>query len=321
MERGLRNILFGCAQVVSGSVALFTVLSVFASLFLLGELLVHFKVFYLLGAAASAGAFALGRRWRWLVFAALLVAIHLPGVLVWYLPVPDTPAGLVQSNLRIVTANLLKSNLKHDLFLEFIADADPDIIFIQEIDDAWAVSLRALEEAYPYSELLPSPGDFGIALFSRVPLDPVEIVYYTDSVLPWVHAGLTVNGRHLSVLSYHTWPPVSRERLETRDGDLDFLAKYVADAEDLVLVAGDFNVTPWSPSYKKMIRASGLKNARRGFGIKPTWSVIPSPVALLPLDHVLLSPEIAVKSLRVGPRIGSDHRPLIVDLAVPPPPP
>jgi len=321
LERGLRNILFGCAQVVSGSVALFTVLSVFASLFLLGELLVHFKVFYLLGAAASAGAFALGRRWRWLVFAAVLVAIHLPGVVVWYLPAPDTPAGLVESNLRIVTANLLKSNLKHDLFLEFIADADPDIIFIQEIDDAWAVSLRALEEAYPYSELLPSPGDFGIALFSRIPLDPVEIVYYTDSVLPWVHAGLTVNGRHLSVLSYHTWPPVSRERLETRDGDLDFLAKYVADAEDLVLVAGDFNVTPWSPSYKKMIRASGLKNARRGFGVKPTWAAIPSPIALLPLDHVLLSPEIAVKSLRVGPRIGSDHRPLIVDLAVPPPSP
>ena len=321
MERGLRNILFGCAQVVSGSAALFTVLSVFASLFLLGELLVHFKVFYLLGAAASAGAFALGRRWRWLVFAVLLVAIHLPGVLVWYLPVPDTPAGLVESNLRIVTANLLKSNLKHDLFLEFIEGADPDVIFIQELDDAWAESLHALDEDYPYNAVMPSPGDFGVALFSRIPLDPVEITYFTDSVLPWVHAGLTVNGRHLSVLSYHTWPPISRERLETRDGDLDFLAKYVADAEDLVLVAGDFNVTPWSPSYKKMIRASGLKNARRGFGIKPTWAGIPSPVALLPLDHVLLSPEIAVKSLRVGPRIGSDHRPLIVEFAVPPPPP
>ena len=319
MERGLRNILFGCAQVVSGSVALFTVLSVFASLFLLGELLVHFKVFYLLGALASAGAFALGRRWRSLVFAAVLVAIHLPGVVVWYLPAPSTLADAVEINLRIVTANLLKSNLKHDLFLEFIEDADPDVIFIQELDGAWANSLYALDEDYPYNAVIPSPGDFGVALFSRIPLDPVEITYFTDSVLPWVHAELTVNGRHLSILSYHIWPPVSRDRLETRDGDLDFLAKYVADAEDLVLVAGDFNVTPWSPSYKKMIRASGLKNARRGFGIKPTWAAIPSPIALLPLDHVLLSPEIAVKSLRVGPRIGSDHRPLIVDLAIPPP--
>ena len=85
-------------------------------------------------------------------------------------------------------------------------------------------------------EVLGRPGDFGIALFSRVPLDPVEIVYYTDSVLPSVHAGLTVNGRHLSILNYHTWPPVSRERLQTRDADLEFLAQYVADAEEALRV-------------------------------------------------------------------------------------
>ena len=92
MERARRDALFSCAQVVVGSVALFTVLGHFASVILLGELLVHFKAFYLLGALASAGAFAMRRKWRWLVFASLLAAIHLPGVAVWYLPVPNTPA-------------------------------------------------------------------------------------------------------------------------------------------------------------------------------------------------------------------------------------
>ena len=79
-------------------------------------------------------------------------------------------------------------------------------------------------------------------------------------------------------------------------------------------------MTPWSPYYKGMIRESGLKNARQGYGVKATWSGIPSPVAMLPLDHVLLSPEFAVRDFRVGPDIGSDHRPLVVEVAVPPHP-
>ncbi len=320
MERGLRDSLFSCAQILSGSVALFTAAGLLASMSFVAELTTHFKVFYLFGAAASAGAFALRRKWRWLVFAGLLTAVHVPGVFVWYLPTSNPPGG-AETNLRIVTANLLVSNTKHDLFLDFIRETDPDIIFLQEPDSYWARSLDALKETYTHYAVKPAPNTFGIAMFSRLPLDSVEIINYADSDLPSVHAELTVNGRHLSVLSYHTWPPFSSYHLELRDKALDYVTQYVADADDLVIVAGDLNVTPWSPGYKRMIRQSGIKNARRGYGIKPTWSNIPSPIALLPLDHVLLSPGIAVRDFRVGPNINSDHRPLLVELAVPPPSP
>ncbi len=321
MERGPRDFVFNCAQVVSGSVALFTALGLFASVFLLGELVVHFKVFYFLAALASAGVFAMRRKWPWLIFALALTALHVPGLAVWYLPADSVTAEGRGTRLRIVTANLLVSNTKHDRFLEFIRETDPDIIFIQEPNNDWARSLDALKETYAHYAVKPQPDTFGIAMFSRLPLDSIDITYYGDSGLPSVHAELTVNGRHLSVLSYHTWPPVSRERMEIRDKALQYLARYVAEADDLVIVAGDLNVTPWSPSYKKMIRESGLKSARQGYGIGPTWSNLPLPFALLPLDHVLISPEIAVHAFRVGPRINSDHRPLIVDLAIPPPSP
>jgi endonuclease/exonuclease/phosphatase family metal-dependent hydrolase len=35
-------------------------------------------------------------------------------------------------------------------------------------------------------------------------------------------------------------------------------------------------------------------------------------------DHVLVSPEIAVTGYRLGDGRGSDHRPVVVDLAIPP---
>ena len=62
-----------------------------------------------------------------------------------------------------------------------------------------------------------------------------------------------------------------------------------------------------------------LKNARQGYSVKPTWSAFLSPISLLPLDHFLLSPEIAVSNFRLGPNIDSDHRKLIVELSVPAP--
>ena len=123
MERAQRDALLTCAQIVSGSVLLFTIISLFATVSLRAELTTHFKVFYLAAAAASAAAFAMRRKWRWLAFAGVLTAIHVPGVFVWYLPAPKTPSGAAESNLRIVTANLLTVNPEHGLFLDFIEDS------------------------------------------------------------------------------------------------------------------------------------------------------------------------------------------------------
>lgn len=304
-------------KIVCGTVALFTVAGWFASVSLVGEMAVHFKVFYFLGALVSAAVFAMRGKRPWLIGALALAAVHMPGLAVWYLPAdPVIPDG-TGTPLRIVSANVMVSNTKHDLFLEFIRETDPDIIFIQELNDSWAKSLQALKETYAHYALKPQPDPFGIALFSRFALDSVKIMYNGEPDMPSVHAELTVNGRHLSVLCYHTWAPKDREHLEIRDKALEYLAKYAADADDLVIVAGDLNATPWTPSYQSMIRDSRLKNARQGYGIKPTWSNVPSPIGLLPLDHVLVSPEIAVDDFRLGPPIGSDHRPLVVDLRIP----
>ena len=37
------------------------------------------------------------------------------------------------------------------------------------------------------------------------------------------------------------------------------------------VLIGDLNVTMWANHYKRLERASGLKNARHGFGVQPTW--------------------------------------------------
>jgi len=41
----------------------------------------------------------------------------------------------------------------------------------------------------------------------------------------------------------------------------------------------------------------------------------------LPVDHCLVSPSVALVSRTVGPDVGSDHRPLLVEFSLPALPP
>lgn len=83
-------------------------------------------------------------------------------------------------------------------------------------------------------------------------------------------------------------------------------------------VLGDLNATPWSPRFRDLVAAAGLRQARRGFGLQASWGPRPLPWALLPIDHVLLRGPWQVRSFRAGPRLGSDHRPVVAELLVDP---
>ncbi len=89
-----------------------------------------------------------------------------------------------------------------------------------------------------------------------------------------------------------------------------------------LIVAGDFNLTPWSPRFPAVLSASGLKLADTGSIWPHTW---PAPsgwfygglvVRGFPIDHILVSRHFALLAARRGPDIGSDHLPVIVDLAL-----
>ena len=96
------------------------------------------------------------------------------------------------------------------------------------------------------------------------------------------------------------------------------LARSIGQVGPLVLI-GDFNCTPWSPAFRKLVSYSGLRDSRRGLGVQPTW---PSPFGPfgIPIDHALVSKDLHVIDRSVGPQVGSDHRGIVVGLALKPEP-
>ncbi len=83
------------------------------------------------------------------------------------------------------------------------------------------------------------------------------------------------------------------------------------------MVLGDLNVTPWSPFFRDLLREGALRNARKGYGLRPTWPTMLPPL-LIPVDHCLVSSGVTVHDCRAGRNVGSDHYPLVVDFSLRP---
>ena len=85
-----------------------------------------------------------------------------------------------------------------------------------------------------------------------------------------------------------------------------------------IVVAGDFNLTPWTDNltgHRMTGLAATIPSSSPG---RCSWRNDP----LLPFvasDHIFASPEFAKIGVVGGARQGSDHRPIIADIALRPP--
>mgnify|MGYP003556423943 CR=1 FL=1 len=122
--------------------------------------------------------------------------------------------------------------------------------------------------------------------------------------------------QRIRFLGLHTHWPVLPELARLRAAALPPAAGTARSSDLPVILLGDLNLTPDSPAFARLLDASGLRDAVDGRRWRPTWQAGFWPLALR-IDHVLVSPQLCVESVEVGPSIGSDHRPVIARLRLP----
>ncbi|CBN54043.1 hypothetical protein OSCI_510002 [Kamptonema sp. PCC 6506] len=153
-----------------------------------------------------------------------------------------------------------------------------------------------------------------MVIYSKFPLENRELKIFSLG-RKVVSTDVRVQGKIISILAVHPSVPTRQKSFIDRNKQLAAIGEYAAQIKNPVVVVGDFNVTMWSPFYKSMVKTGGLRNARSGFGILPTWPTN-KPLLYIPIDHCLITKDIQVLNIRTGRKIGSDHLPLITDLAI-----
>jgi endonuclease/exonuclease/phosphatase (EEP) superfamily protein YafD len=161
----------------------------------------------------------------------------------------------------------------------------------------------------------PRADRFGIAVLSRLPLADSRIEELADGP-PVVLADLPRGAQGCLLVAAHPPAPIAADWSARRDAQLAAIGDLAATESRPVIVAGDLNTTPWSHGFRQLVRLRGLQDSAVGRGLQPTWNARQF-VPRIPIDHVVVSPEVRVVSRRVGPDVGSDHLPVEATLAIP----
>lgn len=306
---------YGLTLSIAG-LGLLAILGWLGSAWWLLDIASHFRVQYgILLALGAALAWWLGEPLLGLI-AALLAFTNLVLVLPLYTPPRSALAASRHTSIRrVLFANLWQPNRQHDRLRALVEQTAPDLILLVESNQRWLDELEPLRPAYPFWVVQPREDNYGVALLSRWPVRESAIHTFSAAGVPTLAAAVELAGRLVQVICTHPPPPKSQSETRARDEQLENLAAFVAGRDTPLMVCGDLNLTPWSPVFWRFLRRSSLRNSARGFGIQASWPV-GKPILGVPLDHCLVSPEVTVLDHRLGPAIGSDHYPVIVDFSL-----
>lgn len=236
-------------------------------------------------------------------------------------PAPDSAAG---EKIRILTANLYVENPDPRPFVALLTRVQPDIVVTEETRSLFVDEIRN-SGLYPFE----TEGDLSSAddkkVFSRYPIRD----YSQLDDLP----GRKV-GRHamrlvidspagpLVVYAIHPDTPRSVEQWRDRNAYFERLAAAIrgeAPGRPVVL-AGDWNMPAHSAFFRDFFAVTGYRFARPGFWLPVSrFSLRLARFGYFgsTIDHVAVSPDIGVTDWKLGSDIGSNHLPVIVDLALP----
>lgn len=287
------------------------VLTHFAPLALAGSLalLVIVRIGFRAGRRRSAASVLAGAAALW------SFTLLVPELLAIARPQPAAPG----QRLKVVTFNVWALNGDPEASAAWVKAQKADLVLMQETDGPHAEALLAgLRDAYPNGAVC-TEARCSLAVLSPWPARNTGVQHQRWRAPDWNALSAawgefeTPAGRFTALTTHYTWPTQVYAQERQRAGLVRLARRH--EARDLILT-GDFNLTPWSKALQEQDGRLGLERRTRGIFSWPAFFGRHAfPLPLLPIDHVYAGPDWRTVSVERGPRLGSDHYPLVVVLA------
>ncbi len=278
------------------------------------DLFSHFRVQYFLALALVTPLLLISRQRKAAVCCGIFAIINLGVILPLYLG-HTVEAGEHESMFRAMLINVETESGDPILVAKTLSEMDPQIVVLEEINSRWLIDLEEALRVFPHSCVRPREDNFGIGLFSKFPLSNATIVAIGEAEVPSILADVTIETTTLRVMATHPLPPTGARYSRGRNSQLKRIPDYFPSDGSPILLLGDLNVSPWSHHFTQLLKRTGLRDSSKGRGVQPTWPT-GNPLLSIPIDHCLHSRELVIRRKQIGPNVGSDHYPVIVDVAV-----
>lgn len=274
----------------------------------------NFPAHFALAFLACAAVLAFRGRKLFALAAAAAALLPLMQVAPWYFGGEASADPAAGPPVKLLMSNVYYNNRQYDRVQRLIAAENPDVVGLVEVNAEWLRNLGGLRDAYPYHhEVLDGP-HLGLGVYSRLPLADVRTLQLSPGGPPAIAATLAAPGGEVELVLVHLPSPVDTANLRHRNGQAYRLGRHVQSLARPAVVAGDFNMTMWNRSYRRLAKAAALTNARAGHGVGPTW---PALWRLgVPIDHILATHHVRLENFRVLPAVGSDHLPIAAEFSV-----
>lgn len=296
-----------------------TLLSVYAQfVYFLFDLFAEFRTQLVFFGALFAGVCFVKKHCFASIIAVMAVALNTQD----FVKIYDNQASTVEHiipqrpDLRLMHFNVYAYNVKYTAVQAEIERHNPDILFMVEATTPLQNQLQAINQQYPYR--FPKMGENWnqFLFFSKIPIVSAKIVRFPKVGNRLLHVVLQGDKGVFNFIGVHTPSPTNATRMRDRNKHLGVIATFVANLKEPVLLAGDHNTTPFVRAFRDYIAQSGLRNTQMQLLPYFSWSCDLPALLRIPIDQVLVSPDIAVVDKKIGNCAGSDHLPIIADVVI-----
>lgn len=225
------------------------------------------------------------------------------------------PTG--SEHLRVTSMNIYYKNNEFVDIYDLVKDLDSDIVILVEFYPRHNVINEDLQKLYPYvSHQNVDRYINSIKYLSKYPIVEENIVSKSSLHIIATSIKVDINGENFNVFGVHTTSPTLPGNKKARDLQIEEVKDTVLGTNNTI-VAGDFNLAPWSPVYKRFDNSINSNFYNASMSQQPifTWTL---KGYLYPftshIDHIFVSNNMYTKNLTVSEIEGSDHKAVTVDL-------
>jgi endonuclease/exonuclease/phosphatase (EEP) superfamily protein YafD len=282
------------------------------------DVLTHFAPFWLLGSALTFGyglvlaspsprltVACLGAAGA--IAAALLILPELAR------PIRPNVGADAPHQIKLIQFNAWDENADVEATADWIAAQKPDLVLMQEVEPP--IRRAMIARGFHYLRGMARSATFSRALPTY---QPFQIPVRDWHILPSLSRTTfpSVGGAY-SVVTVHLDWPIRRDQASQLSALTRMLAHYPADR---LILTGDFNLTPWSFALRRLDVRLGMERRDRAIFSWPVRLFPKAPLSwpapFLPIDHLYAGRDWRTVSIERGPRLGSDHYPIVARLAL-----